>query len=113
MIRKSFNHNWKFGKGSGSALAAMFGGAEEAVSVTLPHDASILEPRVDDIMASGNAYFSEGNYHYTKQFCPDVHDRDKVFYLLFEGRNDGSVASKDIAESYCDEFSLYIPEHAS
>ena len=85
MIRKSFNNDWKFSRGSGSALSAMFGGQEEPEAVTLPHDASILEPRVQDPYASGNAYFTEGNYHYTRKFCPDACDSDKIFLLFFEG----------------------------
>lgn len=86
MLRKSFNNGWNFGKGSGAALAAMFGGAGEDMPVTLPHDAAILEPRdAQDIFGSGNAYFSKDNYHYTKKFCLDRKDKDKIFVLLFEG----------------------------
>lgn len=86
MIRTSFNNGWYFGKGSGAALAAMFGGAGEDMPVTLPHDAAILEQRdAQDIMGSGNAYFSKDNYHYTKKFSPDSKDKDKIFVLHFEG----------------------------
>lgn len=45
MIRTCFNEGWLFGKGSGSALAAAFGGGNQEMSVTLPHDAAILEMR--------------------------------------------------------------------
>lgn len=86
MVKKSFNTGWYFGKGSGSALSSMFGGAGEETVVTLPHDAAILEQRdAQDIFGSGNAYFSKGNYHYTKKFCPDRKDKEKIFILLFEG----------------------------
>lgn len=86
MVRKNFNSGWYFGKGSGSALSAMFGGAGEDMPVILPHDAAILEPRdAQDIMGSGNAYFSKDNYHYTKKFSPDSKDKNKIFVLHFEG----------------------------
>ena len=86
MVRKSFNDGWLFGKGSGSALSAMFGGAGEDRPVTLPHDAAILEQRdAQDIWGSGNAYFSKDNYHYTKKFSLGSKDKDKIFVLHFEG----------------------------
>lgn len=86
MVRERFNDGWYFGRGSGSALSAMFGGTGEEIPVTLPHDAAILEQRdAQDIYGSGNAYFSKDNYHYTKKFRPDGKDKDKIFVLLFEG----------------------------
>jgi len=86
MVRKNFNKGWYFGKGSGSALSSMFGGAVEDTPITLPHDAAILEPRdAQDVFGSGNAYFRNDNYHYTKKFCPDSKDKEKIFGLLFEG----------------------------
>lgn len=86
MDKKSFNSGWKFSKGSGSALSALFGGVGDTISVTLPHDASVQEMRDEqDILESGNGYFKVGNYHYTKHFYMDNKDKDKTFILLFEG----------------------------
>lgn len=85
MKKISFNENWTFRSGSGSALEGLLGNAAQK-TVTLPHDASAELPRSSTALGgSGNGYFQETNCTYTKMFTPEERDRDKEFWLEFEG----------------------------
>ena len=80
-----FNDNWKYGRGSGTALSALFGGPSSEKSVTLPHDAALdFERDSNNVMGSGNAYIKEENCYYYKTFFVE-NGCDDVFILEFEG----------------------------
>lgn len=65
---------------------AFLGGENTAKQVNLPHDASIARPRnPQEPNGSGNGFFREENYTYTKElvFPDDV--KEKEVFLEFEG----------------------------
>ena len=54
--------------------------------MTLPHDASIgRERNPEEPNGSGNGFFREESYVYTKTFSMNADDKDKNVYLEFEG----------------------------
>ena len=72
--------------GSGSSLDALAGGNNTAKQVTLPRDASIgRERNPEEPNGSGNGFFREESYVYTKTFSMNADDKDKNVYLEFEG----------------------------
>lgn len=86
MIKRSFNHNWSFQIGAASSFALLTGGAGDAKKVTLPHDASIgRERNPKESNGSGNGYFREENYVYSKEFDLDADLKDKNVWIEFEG----------------------------
>ncbi len=86
MKKINFNNDWVFHEGGGGALASLLGGEKTAKSVTLPHDASIIKDRnPDEPSGSGNGFFRQENYHYTKEFLLEESDADKNIWLEFEG----------------------------
>ena len=86
MRRTGFNENWICRRGSGSALADLFGpGSGEGVPVTLPDDAVIRTKRKDDPFGSGTGFYAGENIHYTKSFCLPEEDRGKDVWIEFEG----------------------------
>lgn len=85
MKKQKFNQNWIFTIGSGSSLDALAGGNNTAKQVTLPHDASIgRERNPEEPNGSGNGFFREESYVYTKTFSMNADDKDKNVYLEFE-----------------------------
>lgn len=86
MKKQLFNQGWTFQLGNAGIFQALAQGSVETRAVTLPHDASIGRPRnCDDQTGSGNGYFREENYTYTKEFTLEPSDRDKNIYIEFEG----------------------------
>lgn len=87
MLKQRFNQDWVYHLGAGGSLQALVGGSkEESYPVTLPHDASIRRPRnPQEPNGSGNGFFREENYNYTKTFSLDPKDQDKNVWLEFEG----------------------------
>lgn len=86
MIKASFNRGWEFQKSGGSSFEALMGGGASKESIDLPHDASIHETRnPEEANGSGNGFFHENNYVYTKEFTVKSEDKDKIVTLEFEG----------------------------
>ena len=86
MRKQKFNDNWIFRTGGGSSLEALAGGDRAGKMVTLPHDASIGKERnPEEPNGSGNGFFREENYNYTKEFELDPKDEGKNIYFEFEG----------------------------
>ena len=86
MKKQKFYQDWIFTIGSGSSLDALAGGNNTAKQVTLPHDASIgRERNPEEPNGSGNGFFREESYVYTKTFSMNADDKDKNVYLEFEG----------------------------
>ena len=86
MKKQKFNQDWIFTIGTGSSLDALAGGNNTAKQVTLPHDASIgRERNPEEPNGSGNGFFREESYVYTKTFSMNADDKDKNVYLEFEG----------------------------
>lgn len=86
MQKQTFNQGWSFVRSALGAPAAWLGQGQAPVSVTLPHDASILRERnPEEPGGSGNGYFREENYTYTKDFSLHQADSHKVVWLEFEG----------------------------
>ena len=86
MKKQKFNQNWIFTIGSGSSLDALAGGNNTAKQVTMLHDASIgRERNPEEPNGSGNGFFREESYVYTKTFSMNADDKDKNVYLEFEG----------------------------
>ncbi len=83
MIRQSFNDNWHFKKIVGGPA---WGDTEKESTVTLPHDAMILEPR-DRNTPNGTStgFYPGGTYTYSKTFDASNIDQGQVVYLEFEG----------------------------
>lgn len=81
MKRVGFNDNWTVRKTFGGS-----GVYKDAVPVTLPHDAMIMEKRIPE--ASGgaaNGFFPGGDYEYVKKFVISEENRGKAHFLQFEG----------------------------
>ena len=75
MKKIDFNDNWLFCKqGSG-----------EKQTVTLPHDAQIIERRGADVSDGGHGYFPGGVYVYEKTFTAPAEWKDKNILAEFEG----------------------------
>ena len=86
MQKQKFNQNWNFSRGSGSAFETLAGGAASTQQITLPHDASVLTERnPQEPNGSGNGFFREEDYTYTKTFSMNAEDEGKNVYLEFEG----------------------------
>ena len=86
MRKQKFNDNWIFRTGGGSSLEALMSGDKDVKMVTLPHDASIGKERnPEEPNGSGNGFFREENYNYTKEFELDPKDEGKNIYFEFEG----------------------------
>ena len=57
----------------------------EPLSVTLPHDAMLSEPRTEDSVAEGNiGWYIGGDYEYVKRFDAPEEYRDKAVMIEFE-----------------------------
>ena len=82
MKRESFNTNWTFKKGADG----LFSPPAEVCSITLPHDAMILETRDKDC-PNGNmtGFYPGGTYTYKKVFQVPAGDRDLDVIIEFEG----------------------------
>lgn len=86
MKKLKFNDNWNFSLGAGGALAALAGGEIIVENVTLPHDAAVKRPRNEnEPNGSGNGFFREESYTYTKLFEIEKKYLDKNIYIEFEG----------------------------
>ena len=76
MIKHDFNRDWKFFKRSN----------DDGFSVTLPHDAMILEKRSsDNPSGSAGAFFPGGKYIYERLFYVPLEWRGKSALFVFEG----------------------------
>ncbi len=84
MRKESFNGEWLFHTGIGTALEKTIHGDAPVEKITLPHDAMIHQKR-DEHAASGNAsgYYPYTSACYTKTFMTD--DISESLYLEFEG----------------------------
>ena len=69
MRRNLFNNDWNVCKGAGTALESVTAQKPQEVSVTIPHDAMILNKRQEEL-PYGNCvgYFPYETVHYTKTF---------------------------------------------
>lgn len=77
MIKINFNENWTFSRRNN---------VKDTVSVTLPHDAMLYEPRTkDNPSESAGAYFAGGEYEYRKYFDVPIDWKGKQILLQFEG----------------------------
>lgn len=86
MIKRKLNNGWKFKVGDNSAFGALIQDGVHEREVNLPHDASIETEREDsDISCSGNGFFVEQNYVYTKELDLQEDEKDKDVWLEFEG----------------------------
>lgn len=82
MKRENFNQNWQFRKDSGGTFSI----PAPPVTVHLPHDAMILEPRdKDNPTGNGGGFFPGENYSYTKSFSVPAEWRERYVLLEFEG----------------------------
>lgn len=87
MKKERFNNNWNF-QYEGDVVFAEINGvaSKESKIVTLPHDASIaLVRNPKEPHGTGNGYFQEGNYKYTKKFILEERDKDRSIWIEFEG----------------------------
>ena len=76
MKKTDFNAGWMFAKK---------GEEDRAVTVNLPHDAMLLEPRSKDAMPAGACgYFHEGCYIYTKKFTAPLEWKEMSAVLELE-----------------------------
>ena len=76
MKRIDFNHDW---------TCRCLTRPGEAYPVTLPHDAMISEPRVEDSVAEGNiGWYLGGDYEYVKRFEAPEAWKDKALLIEFE-----------------------------
>lgn len=83
MLRHSFNNNWTFRKGTDGIFGLS---GNQAVPVTLPHDAMILEQR-DPSTPNSNAtgFYPGGVCTYEKKFSLPAANQERDVYLEFEG----------------------------
>ena len=85
MLRKDFNRDWFFSKGS-NILRFISREKEESVKVDLPHDAMILESRDKSSRNEHHTgYFPGGVYTYTKKFFVPEDYKNKTMIVEFEG----------------------------
>ena len=106
MIKKKWNDNWEFKKGSPTmmeGMVAMYGGGSGTTIVQLPHDAMIHEERTADTLNQRNTGFYPGGvYTYKKKLFAEKSWKDHTVILEFEGIyqrslvyvNDNLVASE-------------------
>ncbi|MDE6168146.1 MAG: glycoside hydrolase family 2 protein, partial [Acetatifactor sp.] len=83
MKKIAFNNDWSFGKLESAARQ----------SVTLPHDAQILEMRSADASNGGHGYFPGGVYIYEKTFTAPAQWEGKTVLIEFEGIYKNSTVS--------------------
>lgn len=80
MKKRSFNDNWVYHSGGGSAIESLLG-IEQQKMVTLPHDAAVEMPRDPSALGgSGNGFFQEKNCYYTKNYAAVRYEPDGVQY---------------------------------
>ena len=85
MQRVNFNENWKYWKDN-DPFELVFHVPEEAVDVTVPHDAMFAELQTPDSINGGSTGFLDGGeYKYYKRFFVPEEYRDGKVLLLFEG----------------------------
>ncbi len=76
MIATLFNDSWSYRRI----------GEDEYISVTLPHDAMLCEPRTDTALGEHNiGWFESYDYEYVKKFDVPKEWEDKSVYIEFEG----------------------------
>ncbi len=85
MIKQKFNDNWFFDYGTGETVAMQGGAPDVRKKVTLPHDASIALPRVNNPAERGNGYFVEKNCYYEKKFTIEREFENSSVWFEFEG----------------------------
>lgn len=87
MIGTSFNSDWQFVRGANGLLETLTGNRPaQDNTVTLPHDAMILETRSPDARNGGLTGFYPGNtYTYMKRFFVPETWRGKDITFEFEG----------------------------
>lgn len=88
MIKQSFNGGWCFYEGASEGVIGSLSGAgvDRGIKVTLPHDASVGKERNPaEASGSGNGFFREESYHYTKDFVLHSGDTGKNIWIEFEG----------------------------
>ena len=86
MIRTLWNEGWTLRRRFSSMMDNLFGGADQAERVTLPHDAMLAMPRSKDAAGGPEmAYFSGQNIEYVKKFHVPFSERDDVHELYFDG----------------------------
>lgn len=75
MQKMDFNADWTF-----------FKEGESPISITLPHDAMLLEQRREETPSgAASAFFEGGKYYYVKTFTVPEEWREKKALLYFEG----------------------------
>ena len=85
MLKTLFNDNWKFWEEKDS-FALVWSVPEDAMDVTLPHDAMLIKEKSENSLNGKNTgYRDGGTYTYLKNFRVEKEDIDKTFMLLFEG----------------------------
>ena len=86
MEKINFNADWFFTKKIGGSLVSALSDGDKIRKVILPHDASIEEERcAEESNGSGNGYFHEDKYQYTKLFELTSGQADCNIYFEFEG----------------------------
>jgi hypothetical protein len=83
MRRTPFTAGWQTRRHA-NAFAEMVGAAAPWQDVTLPHDATLAEPR-DAAHGAGSGYFPGGTYEYRKGFDVPAGAADQRWVLEFEG----------------------------
>ncbi len=85
MLKEKFNSDWKFWANKDS-FALVWNIPEHAVTVTLPHDAMILEKAKAESLNGGNTGYRDGEvYTYAKLLEVPVSSKNKTISLQFEG----------------------------
>ncbi len=85
MLKEKFNSDWKFWANKDS-FALVWDISQNAVDVTLPHDAMILEKPYAESLNGGNTGFRDGEvYTYVKLLEVPVASKSKTITLQFEG----------------------------
>lgn len=86
MIRTCFNDGWVLKRRFSSMMDALFGGADDAKPVTLPHDAMLAMPRSADSPGRADmAYFNAENIEYVKTFFVPQSESGEIHGLYFDG----------------------------
>lgn len=82
---ESFNDGWKYWKDS-DAFALIWETPQNAMEVTLPHDAMLESPAYADSKNGGNTGYRDGNvYNYVKLLDVDESWKQKTAMLKFDG----------------------------
>lgn len=85
MIKKRINNNWLFQVGGGNSFVIKEE-IQHQKKVNLPHDAAIeMERNAKEPKGSGNGYFQENSYVYTKRLKLNPEDFGKNVWIEFEG----------------------------